>query len=158
MLKENVVITICGTQYDTSDSPEQVKTTQTGTYRRIGNKHVFLYDEVLNESLFQKPMVAKSILKISPEEVHITKKGPAQTDMLFQPGLSYSTYYDTPLGTLQMCLSTGFLDVQETEDSLHVFLQYSMDINYNHTANCTIEISISSLEGGIREEERGDAL
>ena len=142
-MKEKVLVTITGS-HETDGETESIETIQPGNYKFLQGKHFVQYEEVLEESLSGKPVCAKCLLKISEDSVTLTKKGPAQTEMFFKTGEDYTTLYDTPFGSLQMRLYTTALDIQESEDSLTITIDYSMDMNYSHVSDCNIKIKITS--------------
>lgn len=142
-MKEKVLITITGS-HETDGETESIETIQPGNYKFLQGKHFVQYEEVLEESLSGKPVCAKCLLKISSDSVTLSKKGPTRTEMYFKAGEDYTTLYDTPFGSLQMKLYTTTLNIQETEDSLNITIDYSMDMNYSHVSDCNIKIKITS--------------
>ncbi len=142
-MKEKVLVTITGS-HETDGETESIETLQPGNYKFLHGKHFIQYEEVLEESLSGKPVSAKCLLKVSENNVTLSKKGPTQTEMYFKTGESYTTIYETPFGSLQMKLYTTALKIQETEDSLTIQIDYSMDMNYSHVSDCNIKIHITS--------------
>lgn len=141
---QNVLVSIRGIQHEVADG-EAIESIQPGSYRRTKEKHVILYEEILEESLNGQLSAVKCIMKIGPDYVSIVKKGEVETEMFFKKGESYTTFYDTPMGTMSMGISTNRLEIREHPDSMHVCLDYSLEINYSHISTCTIDISISFL-------------
>ncbi len=142
-MKEKVLVTITGS-HETDGETESIETIQPGNYKFLQGKHFIQYEEVLEESLGSKPISAKCLLKVDKDSVILSKKGPTQTEMHFKTGEDYTTVYDTPFGSLQMKLYTTALNIQETEDSLTITIDYSMDMNYSHVSDCNIKIQITS--------------
>ena len=141
-MTENVIVSIRGTQYDSTEG-ETIETIQPGIYRFMADKHIIMYEEVLEESQESNAFTTKCIIKIAKDYVSITKKGQTGTQMHFKPGQPCSTYYDTPYGTMQLDINTSNLDIREKPDSIAVILDYSLDLNSNHIADSHIEIVIS---------------
>ena len=46
------------------------------------------------------------------------------------------TFYSTPFGTLQMGIAATGLELQEEEDNIHLKVDYALDMNEEHVADC----------------------
>ena len=58
------------------------------------------------------------------------------------------TYYYTPYGSLLIGIDATKLDVKEAEDSLEVTVDYALEVNYEHLADCTIVMKVQSKGTG----------
>ena len=63
--------------------------------------------------------------------------------MVFEKDKKNMTYYHTPFGSLMMGIDAKEISVQETEQEIHAQVQYALDINYEHLADCTITYQCS---------------
>ena len=52
------------------------------------------------------------------------------------------TNYVTPYGTLMVGIDTDRIDIRESEDVINIDIDYALDINYEHLANCKIKMEI----------------
>lgn len=137
-MKKEVIINISGLQLDVS-SEEPIELMTTGAYYLKNGKHYIVYDELTDDS-----QIVKNRLKISPKVVEVTKKGASSSHMVFERGKENLTYYDTPFGSLLLGINTSKIDLQETEDSMALHIDYGLSINSDHISDCSIDVSIAS--------------
>lgn len=142
-MTNNVLITITSRHRDQKDS-DAIQSVASGVYACIQGRHVVRYEEILTEAFDSEPAATPCILKIAQGSLSLVRRGQINTEMHFKPGESYDGYYDTPAGSMQMCLSTSRLDVTETEDTISVRLEYGLDLNYCHISDYCMKINISS--------------
>ena len=76
----------------------------------------------------------------------MTKKGLTNIHMVFEENKKNLTCYSTPYGNLMIGIEGGPVSIQETDDRIEVRANYSLDINYEHVANCEIRMHIQSKE------------
>lgn len=114
-----------------------------GTYCYIQDRHVIRYEEIPEESFDGNPVTTRCILKIAKDSLSLTKHGQTDTEMYFRLGEAFDGIYETPVGSLQMCLHTSRLDIRETEDAISIELEYGLDLNYSHISDCHIKIDIT---------------
>ena len=50
------------------------------------------------------------------------------------------TLYSTPFGTLQMGISATNMELTETESCIDMKVNYSLDMNEEHVADCSLVI------------------
>lgn len=144
MTKE-VIVSIAGLQYE-SEEEEAIEVISLGEYYFRNGKHFVLYDELLD----QENVPAKTVrctLKISKQQVELTKKGEAASHMVFELGKSHMNYYATPYGDLMIGVTTKSIDVNESEKEVKVELVYALDINYQYVSECNLKIKITNREG-----------
>ena len=82
MTKE-VLINISGLQMDV-DPENPIEMVTTGAYYLKNGKHYILYDELSEDN-----EVTKNVLKIGPNSVELTRKGPQGSHMIFEEGKYY---------------------------------------------------------------------
>ena len=58
------------------------------------------------------------------------------------------TNYVTPYGSMLVGVDASKVDVVETDESIQVDIVYSLDINYEHLADCTLHMDIQSRDSG----------
>ncbi len=139
-MTKDVLVKISGQQRYGGGMVEPVVVITSGSYYLKNGRHYIIYDEVVEEL----GGYAHSRLRISQEGVDVHKTGAVDTDMEFVPGKSCQTHYETSLGEMVIDTQTNYLKVSVEEDHIHVDIEYSMDINYEHVSDCRIEIDIRS--------------
>ena len=69
--------------------------------------------------------------------------------MVFEENKKNMTNYATPYGNILIGIDTGEVEIQELEDHIKVNVKYSLEANYEHMADCRIEMDIRAREEGI---------
>lgn len=54
------------------------------------------------------------------------------------------TCYTTPFGSLMMGIDARRISVEESEEEIYAQVEYALDINYEHLADCTIQLRVQS--------------
>ena len=74
--------------------------------------------------------------------VSVVKNGPAESHMVFVPNETTYSYYSTPVGELEIALSTKSLQKILTERGFHLKLDYDLELNQTFLSNCNVDIFI----------------
>ncbi len=138
-MTKDVLITISGTQFTDGENGD-VELITAGSYYRKNGKHYITYDEVMEGF----DGVIRNTIKIQPDSMDIIKSGIANVHMSFERNKKRLTCYATPMGDMMVGLNTRNILVDETDDSLKVRVEYSLDINYEHVSECNIMVDIQS--------------
>lgn len=143
MTKE-VLVSISGLQFaeDMEQTPMEVITS--GDYYKKNGKHYIIYDEVMEG--FSE--ATKNIIKIGEDCMDITKRGVTNVHMMFEKDKKNLTYYYTPYGSLMIGIEAGGIEVSETENDLVVTVDYALEVNYEHLADCKIKMNVKSKNAG----------
>lgn len=136
MTKE-VLLSITGLQFAPGQESDSLELINPGEHYFRNGKHYFLYDEVV-EGFDQ---VTKNVIKIAPNYMELTKKGVTSAHMIFEKDKKNVTYYYTPYGSLLVGVDAHRVDVTEQEESMQVEVEYGLEMNYEHIADCHIKIS-----------------
>lgn len=81
-----------------------------------------------------------------PTGMEVRKKGLVNMHMVFEPGKKNMTYYTTPYGTLQLGIAATGMDLKETEDGIDMTVDYSLDMNEQHVADCCLSVRAQSAD------------
>ena len=90
----------------------------------------------------------KNIIKMQENCIDITKKGVSNEHMVFEKNRKNMSYYGTPFGNLLVGIDAKDIKVEETEHCIDVQIDYALEVNYEHLADCTIKMKIASKEKG----------
>lgn len=101
------------------------------------------------------PGVTKCMIKIGEDAVDLSKKGNAGVHMSFQKDKKTRTSYQTPYGSMMLGFDSRTIRLMETEDMLHLKLEYDMEVEEEHLAECTLTMKVRSkgtkgIEGNDR--------
>lgn len=66
--------------------------------------------------------------------------------MVFEEGKKNKTFYNTPYGTLQMGISATGLELKESEDGIQMKVDYALDMNEEHVADCYLTVQAQSKD------------
>ena len=66
--------------------------------------------------------------------------------MIFEKDKKNMTCYTTPYGSMMMGIDARSISIEESDDEIHAQIQYALDVNYEHLADCTISLSVQSKE------------
>ena len=63
-------------------------------------------------------------------------------------GMKNMTLYSTPFGTLQMGIAATGLEIMEDEDCIQMKVDYALDMNDEHVADCYLTVQAQSKDLG----------
>lgn len=140
-MEKDVLIHVRGLQMiDGEDGQEPIEIVVPGEYYYRNGSHYLRYEEIIEES--SKPTI--NYIKMSKEGVEVRKKGLINVHMVFEQGKKNMTYYTTPYGTLQMGIAATNLELQEEENTIDMKVDYALDMNEEHVADCYLAIQAQS--------------
>ena len=146
-MDKEVLITLKGLQINEPVDTGVVEIVALGEYYEKNDKKYIIYEEVV-EGMEGK---IKNIIKLSPTCMEVTKKGLTNTHMVFEENKKNLTVYNTPFGAFSLGIMAKGIDIDENDDSMSVKVEYELDMNYEHVADCTISLGIRSKnQGNIR--------
>ncbi len=135
-MKDNIVLYISGL-HTAGEDDDSVEMIYAGRHFFRNGKHFIKYQESLDEGL-----VTDNMIKISPGEVELIRKGPMTTNMLFTIGEKNLTYYETPFGCVTMGIDTLDMCITEEDGEIIVDIFYNLEMNGNHMAHSHVVIKV----------------
>ena len=136
-MEKDVLIHVRGLQMlDDNGQEEPIEIVVPGEYYFRNGSHYLRYEELMDD--LGEPTV--NYIKISQKGMEVRKKGPVKTHMVFEQGKKNMTLYSTPFGTLQMGISATNMELTETESCIDMKVNYSLDMNEEHVADCSLVI------------------
>ena len=141
-MTKDVILGISGLQFTGESGADSLEMIAPGEYFLRNGRHYVKYEEVI-EGFSERN---QNLVKISPSKLEVTKKGLTNIHMVFEENKKNLTCYSTPYGNLMIGIEGGPVSIQETDDRIEVRANYSLDINYEHVANCEIRMHIQSKE------------
>lgn len=141
-MTKDVLVKISGLQFSDDQGNDPVEIITTGNYYKKNGKHYILYDEV--QEGFDG--VTKSIIKVNNDFLDVTKKGVTNVHMMFEKNKKNMSYYNTPFGNLLVGINATDVKVNETEDNIDIKVDYKLEVNYEHLAECSISMNIMSKD------------
>lgn len=142
-MDKNVLIHVRGIQMmDMDEKQEPIEIVVPGQYYFRDGNHYLRYEEILDEAA--EPTV--NYIKMSPDGMEVRKKGLVNVHMVFEQGKKNMTFYSTPFGTLQMGIAATGMELNESEDSIDMKVDYALDMNEEHVADCYLSVQAQSAD------------
>ena len=139
MTKE-VLVKISGLQFAEEMDNDPVELITSADYYKKNGKHYIIFDEVV-EGFTD---TTKNIIKLSEDTLDITKRGVNNVHMMFERDRKNMSYYYTPYGSLLIGIDAKKVQIQETEEHIGVKVDYALEVNYEHMADCKITLDVSA--------------
>lgn len=143
-MTKDVLVSISGLQFAEGVDNDSVEVITSGDYYKKNGKHYVVYDEVTEGT----DELTKNIVKLGEDSLDITKRGVANVHIMFEKNRKNVTYYYTPFGSILLGIHTTRIDVKETEEEITALVDYALEMNYEHVADCTVTIKITSKNAG----------
>lgn len=144
MTKE-VLLALKGLQMDAENEEQALETITPAQYYERSGSHYVIFDEV-TEGFSDK---TRNIFKFRDSMLEVTKKGLVNVHMVFEENKKNMTSYATPYGNIIIGIDTETINVKQDEDRILVNVAYALEANYQHMADCKIEMDIRSKELGL---------
>ena len=141
-MTKDVIVSVKGLQAMVEEENDSVELISAGTYQEVDGQQIVEYEEVDEEN----QEITKVKLVIGDGHLEIRKSGLTQVHMIFEEQQKTTSNYLTPFGELMLGLDTVEIKKAVTEDAMVIVLQYGLEINYNHVADCNITIKVVSAK------------
>ena len=142
-MNKDVLIHVRGLQMmETDDAQEPIEIVVPGQYYFRNGSHYLRYEEMLDDTA----ETTVNYIKMSPNGVEVRKQGQVSVHMVFEEGKKNKTFYNTPYGTLQMGISATGLELKESEDGIQMKVDYALDMNEEHVADCYLTVQAQSKD------------
>ena len=142
-MNKDVLIHVRGLQMmETDDAQEPIEIVVPEQYYFRNGSHYLRYEEMLDDTA----ETTVNYIKMSPNGVEVRKQGQVNVHMVFEEGKKNKTFYNTPYGTLQMGISATGLELKESEDGIQMKVDYALDMNEEHVADCYLTVQAQSKD------------
>lgn len=143
-MTKDVLVSIKGMQVLAAQEEDEVEVITSGNYLQKDGTHYIRYEEVIEGM----EGTIRNLIKLNGQSMEVTRKGITNTHMIFEKNKKNETYYNTPFGSLLVGISATSIDVKDESEQIDVTVQYALDVNYEHMADCTINMNIRPKENG----------
>ena len=151
-MTKDVLVSISGLHMDMDaqipgpDEDDVIEVVTPATYYYRNGKHYIIYDEIV-EGVSD---TIKNKIKISgTDSLEIMKSGLSNTHMIFEKNKKNLTYYKTLYGQMLVGLNTRNMEIEVSDETIKVRVDYELDVNHEPLANCKIRMNIVSKGSGI---------
>lgn len=139
-MTKDVILNITGMQFTEAASDDPIELVTRGNYYKKNSKHYVIYDEMI-EGIGG---VTKNTIKFDDSMFQLTKSGAINTSMIFEENKRNMTNYNTPFGSIVIGLDASNISVEELDEEINVNVEYAIDANYEHLADCNISMKIQA--------------
>ena len=144
-MTRDVLLSLKGLQYELGENNEEIETiTPAQYYHRDGN-HYIVYDEV-QEDL---PTPIKNCIMFRDDYLEVKKNGAVNVNMIFEEKKKNITNYTTPFGEIIIGVDTGKISMTKEDKRIQLQVDYQLDVNYIHLADCKINMDIRDRSSGM---------
>ena len=145
-MKQNVLITLKGTQSYGADKPETIELITRGTMTGRNGKFAISYEETEMTGI---PGVTTTFMIFNPKRVVLTREGALHSRMVFEKDVRNESLYDLGFGSLMVgvCAKEIRVDLSETGGSLYI--DYTVEVEQSMAGRNTYEISIESIKDDV---------
>ena len=144
MTKE-ILLSLKGLQMENRDDAQAMETITPADYYQRNGSHYVIYEEMMEGST----AATRNRIKFNDSCLEVSKKGCVNVQMLFEENKKNMTSYMTPYGNILIGIDTESISVEERENQIHVEVEYTLEANYQHLADCRIEMELRPREVGI---------
>lgn len=137
-MTEDVLVSVKGLHTLNTAQDEEIEIFSAGKYYFRNGKHYLLYDEQVEET----GGVVSNRVVCRDGSVELTKKGSVNAKMSFLRGEKTECWYETPFGEILVGLEVTDMQIEEQEELLDIHVAYSLELNYEHVADCRIRIRV----------------
>lgn len=139
-----VIVKISGLQFGSEGGDDAVEMITSADYYKKNGKHYIIFDEVAEG--FSE--ATRNIMKLNEDSLEITKRGVANVHMMFEKDKKNMSYYHTPYGSILIGIDAKKLELSETEERIGMKVEYALEMNYEHTADCEIMLEVCARGNG----------
>ncbi|MDE7334527.1 MAG: DUF1934 domain-containing protein [Lachnospiraceae bacterium] len=145
MTKE-IILSLKGLQMGIDEDAQGTELIALADYYKKNNNHYVIYEEI-TEGFSE---TTRSRIKFNESCMEVSKKGLINVHMIFDKNKKNMTSYVTPYGNIFIGIDTESILVKEEENRIKVEVYYALEANYQHLANCRIEMELGPRENGIK--------
>lgn len=137
MIKD-VLVSVKG--FELSEPDEIISVKVKGDYHCVNGKHYIRYVETTDVP----GKVTNNLIKISKDQIEITKKGVVNTTMAFELSNTTTANYQVPYGNLLLEIDTHLMNIHISDELITVLLKYKLTSNNEVISSNHTEIKIIS--------------
>lgn len=144
-MTKDVLISVKGLQFGEEEHEDELESITSGTYYYKNGSHYVIYEEASEG--FEE--ISRNMLKFKEHEMSLTKKGLVNVQMAFEEKRKNMSNYNTPYGDIMIGIDTRGVEINESEEEIALQVDYALEVNYQHFADCKIDIRIRPKKSGM---------
>ncbi len=142
-MKQEVLITLKGTQHCEGEEPETMELMTTGIMSCGKGKFAVSYKET---ALTGTEGVTSTFYITSPTRVVLNRTGAIESKMVFAQGERNESLYDLGFGALLVAVNARQVDASLTEAGGYIQIDYTVEVEQTASSHNTYRITVSPLQ------------
>ena len=144
-MRQEVLITLRGTQAYAHEKPESIELMTRGTMTGRNGKFAISYEET---ELTGTKGVTNHFLVFNPKRIVLTREGAIRSRMVFEEDVKNEALYDLGFGSLliSICAKRIVVDLDETGGKL--LIDYTVEVEQSMSSRNTYELIIEPIGQG----------
>ncbi len=140
-MTKDVLLSITGLYAEDNENKDRIETLIPAQFYQKEDAYYVFYEEILDDSIG----VTKSRMKISEKCVELNRRGDVNVTLTFTEGEKSVSAYQLPYGVFTMGIDTHVVKITETEETIDILIQYTMEMDGQIISENDIEIVIKSI-------------
>lgn len=136
-MKQDVIISIRGTQQQDSDQ-EFIELVTAGSYYKEKNNYYITYKESELTGLDG----TTTTFKVEPDKITLMRFGQISTHLVFEKGRKHVSYYDVGEGSLTVGVSANKVSSALTDEGGDIEIDYAVEIDHAVTGENNFKLNI----------------
>ena len=143
-MTEEVLISVKGLHTMEDTQKDEVEVISAGKYYKRNGKHYVLFEETVEGS----GESINSRIKLAGERTEGCQKGAVNSQLVFERNRKNESWYGTPYGNMLAGIRVKDMKMEESEDIIKASVDYSLELNYEHMADCSLQVKIVAKDSG----------
>ena len=143
-MTEEVLISVKGLHTLEDTQKDEVEVISAGKYYKRNGKHYVLFEETVEGS----GESINSRIKLAGERMEVCQKGAVNSQLVFERNRKNESWYGTPYGNMLAGIRVKDMKMEESEDIIKASVDYSLELNYEHMADCSLHVKIVAKDSG----------
>ena len=135
-MTKDVLVSVRGTQFIGGSDDDSIEIITSGSYYNKDGRHYIIYEE----SVEGVDTPTRNVIKVTPDKIEVAKRGIVESHMTFECGKKNMANYVTPMGLIVLGLTTTSMQAEEQEDSFHIRIEYSLEMNGEYVSGCCLDL------------------
>ena len=144
-MKQEVLITLRGTQTYAQEKPESVELMTRGTMTGRNGKFAISYEET---ELTGTKGVTNHFLVFNPKRIVLTREGAIRSRMVFEEDVKNEALYDLGFGSLLISICARRIVVDLDENGGKLLIDYTVEVEQSMSSRNTYELIIEPIGQG----------
>jgi len=141
-MKQEVLITLRGTQSYAQEKPESIELMTRGTMTGRNGKFAISYEET---ELTGVKGTTTTFLVFNPKRIVLSREGTIRSRMVFEEDVKNEALYDLGFGSLLISICARKIDVHLSEEGGSLLIDYTVEVEQSMSSRNTYEIHVEPI-------------